>query len=154
MKFAVASLEMNHYRLFYCLVLGIFASAVFCYINGETGTKNYQKLKSYQEDLIQNIVLLSEENAQFNNTLRALRTNHESVSLQARQLGYYRENESIVKFYTANQNILNNFRSVPSVFISRKGPVLPQNYENRQEKNLNSCHKKGILKSVDQSRIG
>ena len=129
---------MNHYRLYYCVVLGIITSAVFCYVYGESGIKNYQSLKSYQEEIIENIVVLSEENALFNDTFRALRTNHNLVSLQARQLGYYRKNESVIHFSTINQNVLNNFRSIPSAFISRKGPVLPRNFENQQGNKFNS----------------
>ena len=51
-----------------------------------------------QDKLEENIVLLSEENVVFNDHLRALQTNHELVRLQARQLGYYRKDESVIRF--------------------------------------------------------
>ena len=86
---------------------------------GNTGIYATQKLISYREKLTKNVSELKKHNRELKNELQALQESPEKVKLNARVLGYYEENEGIIRpegykaeesFYSIGKNIKDDLR--------------------------------------------
>jgi hypothetical protein len=64
---------------------------------GNGGLVDYRSLESYQRQLEGNLHELQEINAELMEEQRALGTDPERVALQARELGYFREGEQVIR---------------------------------------------------------
>jgi len=81
---------------------------------GNSGIYATEKLSSYREKLAKNVSELKKHNKGLKDELTALRESPEKVKLNARVLGYYEENEGIIRpegykgegsFYSVGRNI-------------------------------------------------
>lgn len=85
-------------RLFFTIYL-IFVTIVL--INtfwGEKGRQQTKQLQAYKTSLINNVKLLESKNFELKNTLTSVRDYGESVILAAREIGYFKKNQGVIRF--------------------------------------------------------
>ncbi|MBN1835484.1 MAG: septum formation initiator family protein [Spirochaetales bacterium] len=84
-------------RLVLYLALGFMARSLYLLFFGTGGLVDFRSLESHREQLEGNLAELRRINAELMEEQRALGTDPERVSLQARELGYYRPGEQVVR---------------------------------------------------------
>jgi cell division protein FtsB len=84
-------------RLLVYLSLGFVVRSLYLFFFGGGGLADYRVLESYKRQLEENIGNLQAVNAELLDEQRALGTDPERVALQARELGYFREDERVVR---------------------------------------------------------
>jgi len=74
---------------------------------GHSGIYSYKKLVNYRNSLEENIKDLEQINQQLLNDIDALGSNSEIVALQARELGFFKDDEQVIRIenYSARGNI-------------------------------------------------
>jgi len=88
---------MKSHSIALCLVLGAILSSLLVFAFGSGGIAGYRELEGYQEVLANNIQDLKRINRSLLEQLESLRSDPESILLQARELGYFREGERVIK---------------------------------------------------------
>ena len=74
---------------------------------GHSGIHSYKKLVNYRNSLEANIKELEQINQQLLNDIDALGTNPDIVALEARELGFFKDDEQVIRIenYSARGNI-------------------------------------------------
>ena len=88
---------MNGARLFFCAVAGVTVATTASFLFGASGLLSYRQLQAYERRLDVSITTLAERNLSLERRLTALRTNPELLRLYARELGYYRPHEIVLR---------------------------------------------------------
>ena len=81
----------------YIIVSSILAVALHL-LFGSGGMLDHRRLSAYQRSLRENISDLERINGELLSEVRALGSDAERLTLQARQLGYFREGEKVIRF--------------------------------------------------------
>ena len=84
-------------RLFYCTVAGLVVATLVSFLFGASGLLNYHRLQAYQRRVATGIAGLEERHADLELHLSRLRTQPELLRLLARETGYYREDELVIR---------------------------------------------------------
>ena len=84
-------------RVFFCAVAGVTMATIASFVLGASGLLSYRQLQAYDRSLEVSIAALGARNASLERRLAALRTNPELLRLYARELGYYRADEMVVR---------------------------------------------------------
>ncbi len=89
------------------LYLGFLIGGSMLFFWGHSGIYSYKKLLNYRNSLEANIKDLEQINQQLLNDIDALGSNPEVVALQARELGFFKDDEHVIKIenYSAGGNI-------------------------------------------------
>jgi cell division protein FtsB len=84
------------------LALALFVgTSVYLLINlafGPGGIREMERLSAHKARLEANLTALSELGRSLEGEVRRLRTDPEEIELRARELGYYRENDEVIRF--------------------------------------------------------
>lgn len=89
--------RMKGTRFAVYLALGFILSSSLIFIFGESGVLRYRTLAGYREELAGNIEDLELLHRDLLYDLEALASDPERIALQARQLGYFQEQERLVR---------------------------------------------------------
>ena len=84
-------------RLFYCTVAGLVIATLLSFLFGASGLLNYQRLQAYQRLIAAGIATLEERHGDLERYLNLLRTEPELLRLLARETGYYRADELVIR---------------------------------------------------------
>jgi cell division protein FtsB len=84
-------------RIVAYIALGFVISSVFYLFFGSGGLLEYRRLQIYQGSVEQNIEDLAHINNELLSEVQALGSDPERLTLQARELGYFREGEKIIR---------------------------------------------------------
>lgn len=93
---------MKGIRFAVYLALGFILSSVLIILVGDSGLLRYRALAGYQEQLSDNIGELELLHQELLDDLEALAGDPERIALQARQLGYFREGERLIRLESYN----------------------------------------------------
>jgi cell division protein FtsB len=88
---------MKILRLVFYLSLGFLARSVYLYFLGSGGLADYRALEVYRDQLQANLKELQEIHEDLLEEQRALASDPEQVALQARELGYFRAEERVLR---------------------------------------------------------
>lgn len=84
------------------LALAAFAGlCIYLVLNlvfGPGGTRELRRLAAHKERLESNIESLEKRSRSLENEVMLLRTSADEIELRARQLGYYRPNDEVIRF--------------------------------------------------------
>ena len=100
-------------RLIITFYLIFLTYSVVLSIYGPVGVSKIHKLNDYKNDLVNNITELSKINQDLSKNFQNIYKNSEIITLEARKLGYLKENEGFIKIN--NTNIENKFYSVGKI---------------------------------------
>ena len=84
-------------RLFYCTVAGLVVATLLSFLFGASGLLNYHRLQAYERRVASGIAALEERHADLERLARLLRTEPELLRLLARDSGYYRTDELVIR---------------------------------------------------------
>lgn len=84
-------------RLIIYLALGFVCASLLVFVFGGAGLLEYRASSRHLRQLESNILELEAANARLRDDLEALRSDPELLRLQARELGYFREDEYVVR---------------------------------------------------------
>jgi cell division protein FtsB len=89
------------------LYVGFLFGGSMLFFWGHSGIYSYNKLVNYRNSLEANIKDLEQINQQLLNDIDALGSNPEIVALQARELGFFKDDEHVIRIenYSAGGNI-------------------------------------------------
>jgi cell division protein FtsB len=85
-------------RIVVYVIVSFLVTAAFYSILGRGGVREYRRLLDYRASLQQNIEDLERINGQLLAEVQALGSDPERLTLQARQLGFFREGERVIRF--------------------------------------------------------
>jgi hypothetical protein len=88
---------MKGIRFAVYLAAGFILSSCLIILLGESGLVRYRALSDYREELERNIAELELLHQDLLQDLEALGSDPERIALQARQLGYFREEERLIR---------------------------------------------------------
>ncbi len=89
--------RMKIFRLILYLSLGFICSSLLIFLFGNRGIQEYKALLEYRELLEKNIQDLKAINGKLLEDLYTLKSDPESIALKARELGYFREDERVIR---------------------------------------------------------
>ena len=104
-----------------CVALGCIACLFLLFFFGPGGRMDYRDLLAYRFRLEANIDDLKETNRKLMDELEALGSDPERIALQARELGYFREGEKVVRIEGAQAE--KNRYTVGTILNRAAGPV-------------------------------
>ena len=84
-------------RLFYCTVAGLVVATLLSFLFGASGLLNYRRLQAYERGVASGIAALEERHADLERFANLLRTEPELLRLLARDTGYYRPDELVIR---------------------------------------------------------
>lgn len=84
-------------RLFYCTVAGLVVATLLSFLFGASGLLNYHRLQAYERRVATGIAALEERHADLERLATLLRTEPELLRLLARDSGYYRADELVIR---------------------------------------------------------
>lgn len=84
-------------RLFYCTVAGLVIATLLSFLFGASGLLNYHRLQAYERRVATGIAALEERHADLERLANLLRTEPELLRLLARDSGYYRADELVIR---------------------------------------------------------
>jgi cell division protein FtsB len=84
-------------RIVVYVVLSFVVAASLYYFFGGGGLQDHRRLLSYRTALQENIDALASINSELLTEVQALGTDPERLTLQARELGYFREGERVIR---------------------------------------------------------
>jgi cell division protein FtsB len=84
-------------RIVVYLILGFLVAASLRLFLGSGGFLEYRRLLNYRESLAKNIEELEQMNEELLWEVEALGSDPERLTLQARELGYFREGERVIR---------------------------------------------------------
>ena len=84
-------------RLFYCTVTGLVVATLASFLFGASGVRNYRQLQVYEQSIVASIAVLEQTNGHLERRLQTLRTDPEVMRLLARETGYYRPDELVIR---------------------------------------------------------
>lgn len=84
-------------RLFYCTVAGLVVATLLSFLFGASGLFNYHRLQAYERRVATGIAALEERHADLERLAKLLRTEPELLRLLARDSGYYRADELVIR---------------------------------------------------------
>ena len=84
-------------RLFYCTVAGLVVATLLSFLFGASGLLNYHRLQAYERRVATGIAALEERHADLERLAKLLRTEPELLRLLARDSGYYRADEQVIR---------------------------------------------------------
>jgi cell division protein FtsB len=87
----------------YIIFSSIVAVALHLFF-GSGGMLDYRRLSAYRGSLQENIDDLELINGELHSEVQALGSDAERLTLQARELGYFREGEKVVRFSNSGKN--------------------------------------------------
>jgi cell division protein FtsB len=93
------------------LLIGLYCAfltySLMTYVWGENGIVAFSKLAAYEQKLEENVARLREVGSELSAKTESLQSDRDTLSLSARDIGYYRENERIIYLegYDAQQNL-------------------------------------------------
>jgi len=88
---------MKRIRFAIYLAIGFILSSLLIILLGDSGLLRYRALTGYREELKNNIAELELLHQELLDDLEALAGDPERIALQARQLGYFREQERLIR---------------------------------------------------------
>lgn len=88
---------MRVIRLILSLYIGFLFGTGMLLFWGHSGIYSYNKLVNYRNSMEANIKELEQINQQLSNDIDALGSNPEIVALKARELGFFRDDEQVIK---------------------------------------------------------
>lgn len=110
-------------RLAVYLAIGFGVASLLTFLFGEGGVLEYRGAVGYRRQLEQNIGELKRINGQLLEDLEALRSDPELLRLQARQLGYFREDEHVVRIQGRTQP--SNFYAIGRIILRKPAARRP-----------------------------
>jgi cell division protein FtsB len=84
-------------RIFVYIVLSFVVTSLLFLFFGSGGLLDYRRLLGYRETMRQNIDELEQINSELLTEVKALGSDPERLRLQARELGYFREGEGVIR---------------------------------------------------------
>ena len=84
-------------RLFYCTVAGLVVATLLSFLFGASGLLNYRRLQEYERRVATGITALEQRHDDLERLAILLRTEPELLRLLARDSGYYRADELVIK---------------------------------------------------------
>ena len=84
-------------RIVVYITSGFIAAAALNYVFGSVGLQEYRRLLTYRQVLQDNIEDLERTNGELLSEVQALGSDPERLRLQARELGYFREGERVLR---------------------------------------------------------
>ena len=84
-------------RLFYCTVAGLVVATLLSFLFGASGLLNYRRLQEYERRVATGITALEQRHADLERLANLLRTEPELLRLLARDSGYYRADELVIR---------------------------------------------------------
>lgn len=84
-------------RLFYCTVAGLVVATLLSFLFGASGLLNYHRLQAYEGRVATGIAALEERHTDLERLANLLRTEPELLRLLARDTGYYRADELVIR---------------------------------------------------------
>ena len=84
-------------RLFYCTVAGLVVATLVSFLFGASGLLNYHRLQTHERRVAAGIAALEERHFDLGRRLNMLRTEPELLRLLAREIGYYRSDELVIR---------------------------------------------------------
>ena len=84
-------------RLFYCTVAGLVVATLLSFLFGASGLLNYHRLQAYERRVATGIAALEERHVDLERLANLLRTEPELLRLLARDSGYYRADELVIR---------------------------------------------------------
>ena len=94
---AVDICRMKVPRIAVYTILSFILAAALYYFFGSGGVLDYRRLAAYRGALEENIDDLEHTNGQLLSEVQALGSDAERLTLQARELGYFREGERVIR---------------------------------------------------------
>jgi len=94
---AVDICRMKVPRIAVYTILSFILAAALSYFFGSGGVLDYRRLAAYRGSLEENIDNLEHTNGQLLSEVQALGSDAERLTLQARELGYFREGERVIR---------------------------------------------------------
>jgi cell division protein FtsB len=94
---AVDICRMKVPRIMVYILFSFVISAALFYFFGSGGLLDYRRLASYRGSLQENIGDLERINSELLSEVQALGSDAERLTLQARELGYFREGERVIR---------------------------------------------------------
>ena len=88
---------MKLIRLAVYISLGFFCSSLLIFFFGRGGLHSLEELQGYRDSLVENNQQLQGINQRLLNNLDALSSDPEQITLMARELGYYRPGERVIR---------------------------------------------------------
>jgi cell division protein FtsB len=85
-------------RIVIYVIVSFLAAAALTLFLGGGGMREYRRLLGYRASLQENIEDLQRINGQLLSEVQALGSDPERLTLQARQLGYFRDGERVIRF--------------------------------------------------------
>jgi cell division protein FtsB len=84
-------------RIVVYIIFSFIVAAALFYFFGSGGLLDYRRLSAYRESLQDNIEDLEHINSELLSEVQALGSDAERLTLQARELGYFREGERVIR---------------------------------------------------------
>ena len=84
-------------RIVIYVIFSFIVVATLYFFFGSGGLMDYRRLSAYQESLQENINDLERMNGELLAEVQALGSDAERLTLQARELGYFREGEKVIR---------------------------------------------------------
>ena len=110
------------FRIIISACIGYILYAVLNLVLGSSGIAAMKELEEMKQELEKNIEIIEENYAILSNELTGLRNSAEKIAVEARSIGYYRENEGIVvvdgyegrkNFYTLGKLVTVDMKEKP-----------------------------------------
>jgi cell division protein FtsB len=83
--------------LFYSVYIGICVYTVLILVFGASGIIAYQRLENFKKEIDKNLVILEKTHKDLGKELNLLTSSSEVIRLKSRELGYFEEDEIVVK---------------------------------------------------------
>ena len=109
-------------RLLLYIALSFVLTSLFLFFFGSGGLLDYRKLLGYRANLQENITDLEGTNSDLLAEVQALGSDSERITLQARELGYFRKGEKVIRIEGYQQG--KNYYTVGK--IMRRKPQQPR----------------------------
>jgi hypothetical protein len=107
--------------LFYSAYIGICVYALLNFLFGASGMLAFQKLEEFKDAVDENLLLLESTYEDLAQELNLLTTSSEVIRLKSRELGYFEENEIVIKVLGLNDR--RNFHSVGRLIKYTDGEI-------------------------------
>ena len=95
-------------KLFYSFFAIISVLGVSGYLFGKGGLKQYNELLTYKNDLVSNIENLESRKTELSRNLSSVQNSGDYLILTAREIGYFKKDQGIIRFGYPLGNIENN----------------------------------------------
>jgi cell division protein FtsB len=89
--------RMKAPRIVVYLIFSFTVATALFYFFGSGGLVDYRRLVAYQDSLQENIEDLERVNGELRSEVSAMGSDAEQLTLQARELGYYRDGERVIR---------------------------------------------------------